>query len=168
MESGERRRDYPSIHVSLFPLSIQTHHSPGHQRRFPLLSFFIHALLHPFISSQSPSAPNSPPQEKDAETTFHHIHHGEMGRALGSSFTPSASCDSILAQFTHPSPPPLFHVNPIHPPLPSSGHLSIHLLLLLLLYVLHGSSLFASHGVCGFQEYNGSSGGLQEHLCGID
>lgn len=34
------------------------------------LLFFIHALLHPFSSSQSPSAPNTPSWERDAEGTL--------------------------------------------------------------------------------------------------
>lgn len=122
--SGKRRRDYTSIRVSLFPVSVQTHHSPGQQKGFPFLSFFPRLASSP-LSSHSPSAPNSPPRENDAESIFISI----MGKSRGcggSSSTPSTSCDTILAQSTHLSSP-LFHVNTIHPPLPSSGKLSIHL-----------------------------------------
>lgn len=49
VERGERRRDYRSIAVSLFPRSVQTHHSPGHQRGFPPFCLFLSTLC--FIPS---------------------------------------------------------------------------------------------------------------------
>lgn len=54
-----------SFHSSIPPLFLYPNPSlPGTPEGIPPSVFFIHALLHPFISSQSPSAPNSPPQEK--------------------------------------------------------------------------------------------------------
>lgn len=58
---------------------------------------------------------------------LHHCPEHQRGFPLQSPPpTHTTSCDSILAQSTHLSLA-LFHVNPIHPPLRSSGHHSIHL-----------------------------------------
>lgn len=62
---------------------------PGTPNGIPPSVFFIHALLHPFIPSQSPSAANSPPQEKGCrEDLPSYPSGGGDGESVGVFFHP--------------------------------------------------------------------------------
>lgn len=179
----EWRRAYPFIPVSLLSSSIQTHHSPGHQRGFPLLSFLSTLCFIPSSLVSHHLLLTLLLRKKDAERTLHHIHHGgKWGGYIGVFFCPFSlmwlysgsvypSITTSLSCKLNPSCSRFIQA-PFH-----LSFFCIFLSFILLtlipsaiepLYALHRSSLFASHGVCGLREHTGLSGGLREHLCRVD
>lgn len=155
----------PFLHPSS---TLCPYQSPGQQKAFHSLSF-LSVLC--FIHSQSSSALNSPPRKRMQSGPLYPSLEKWTRVKGGTLFSHSASCDSFLAQPSHPSLP-----LPLPPNPPSSSfiwQLSIHLsfmsyypsscwpLSLLLspfLCVLHRSSLFTPHGA-------GLSRDSPEHLC---
>lgn len=162
MIEGQIPFPHPSSHSLSVSISRTT-------KGIPLFVVFICSMFHPQAVIICPQLSS---QEKDAEWTFISIT-GKVdpGKRGGTLFSHSASCDSFLAQPSHPSLPLPLPQNP-----PSSSfiwQLSINLsfmsyypsscwpLSLLLspfLCVLHRSSLFTPHGA-------GLSRDSPEHLC---